>query len=126
MGRHFNPPQKEERRKVLKREKEEREIKDLQERLDVRCGTCLFQWDVALISIQAIRGTTSNPTTLQQLPRLDKSSPNFHDELSKVLSSKEYQQTVPGLQGNHLELLVDYLDKVCHPIPLPRPLLKPA
>lgn len=111
---------------MLKREKEERETEDLQEKLDVRCDPHLFQRDVALTSVQAIRGTTSNPTTLHQLPRLDKSSPNFHNQLSKVLSSKEYKQTVPDLQDNHLELLVDYLDKVRCPILLSRPLLKPA
>ena len=42
MGRHSNPLQKEERRKTLKREKEERETKDLQEKLDVRSDPHLF------------------------------------------------------------------------------------
>ena len=56
---------------------------------------------------------------MQQLPRLNKFSPDFHDQLSNVLSSEEYEQSVPNLQGNDLVSLVDYLDKVCHPICFP-------
>ena len=70
--------------------------------------------------------SSSNPTALQQLRHLDKSSPDFYKQLSNVLSGKEYVQSVPSLQGNDLVSLVDYLDKVCSPISLPRPLLHPA
>ena len=70
--------------------------------------------------------SSSNPTALQQLRRLDKSSPDFHKQLSNVLSGEEYVRSVPSLQGSDLVSLVDYLDKVCSPISLPRPLLHPA
>jgi len=54
---------------------------------------------------------------LQQLRRLDKSSPEFHNQLNSVLSSDAYQQSVQTLQGNELVSLVDYFDKVCLPTP---------
>ena len=65
-----------------------------------------------------------NLTALQQLRRLDRSSPGFHDQLSNVLNSKQYERTVPNLQGDELVSLVDYLDQVCHPISPPPSLLK--
>ena len=66
----------------------------------------------------------SSSPTLQQLDLLDRSSPDFHDQLSNVLYGQEYQQCIPNLQGEDLVWLVDYLDKVrCH-IALPHPLLK--
>ncbi|KAF9643878.1 hypothetical protein BDM02DRAFT_3191109 [Thelephora ganbajun] len=52
----------------------------------------------------------SSPT-LQQLYRLDASSPDFGDQLSNVLYEQEYQQCVPNLQGDDPVWLVDYLDK---------------
>ena len=55
---------------------------------------------------------SSHSTTLEQLRRLDRSSPNFHDQLSNVLSGEEYGQSVLNLEGNDLMSLVDYLDKV--------------
>ena len=57
---------------------------------------------------------------LEQLRRLDKSSPKFHDQLSSILYGKEYQQCVPNLQGDDLVWLVDYLDKVRRHISIPR------
>lgn len=70
----------------------------------------------------------SNLTVLQQLGRLraDRSSSKFHDQLSSILNSEEYKQSVPKLQGNELISLVDYLDGVRGPICFPRSLLKPA
>jgi hypothetical protein len=66
----------------------------------------------------------SSSPTLQQLDLLDRSSPNFHDQLSNVLYGQEYQQCTPNLQGEDLVWLVDYLDKVhCH-IALPHLPLK--
>ena len=62
-----------------------------------------------------------NPTALQQLRRLDRSAPNFQDQLNNVLYGGAYQQSVPNLQGDELVSLVDYLDKVRLP-PLRPPL----
>ena len=60
--------------------------------------------------------SSSGPPVLQQLRHLDKSSPDFHDQLRKVLYGEEYMQCVPNLQGDDLVWLIDYLDKVCHRI----------
>ena len=68
--------------------------------------------------------SSSNPTALQRLRRLDRSSPNFHNQLSNVLFGEEYGRSVPNLRGNDLVSLVDYLNKVCRPISLLRPQLK--
>ena len=57
---------------------------------------------------------------LEQLRRLDKSLPGFHDQLSSILYGEEYQQCVPNLQGDDLVWLVDYLDKVRRHISIPR------
>ena len=54
----------------------------------------------------------SSPT-LQQLHRLDRSSPDFHDQLCNLFYGREYSQCVLSLQGDDLAWLVDYLDKVC-------------
>ena len=53
-----------------------------------------------------------NSPTLQQLHRLDRSSPDFHDQLCNVLYGEEYVQRVPNFGGEDLVWLVDYLDKV--------------
>ena len=68
--------------------------------------------------------SSSNPTALQRLRRLDRSSPNFHNQLSNVLFGEEYGRSVPNLRGNDLVSLVDYLNKVCRPMSLLRPQLK--
>ena len=65
-----------------------------------------------------------NLTTLQQLRQLDRSSSSFHGQLSNVLYGEEYGQSVLSLPDDDLGWLVDYLDKVCCPTSLPRPLLK--
>jgi hypothetical protein len=52
------------------------------------------------------------PPTLQQLDLLNRSSPNFHNQLSNILYGQEYQQCVPNLKGDDLSWLIDYLDKV--------------
>jgi len=63
---------------------------------------------------------------LQQLHRLDRSSPDFQDQLRNVLYGEEYTRCVPELQDNDLIWLVDYLDKVIHPVAIPGSPLKPA
>ena len=49
---------------------------------------------------------------LQQLRHLDRSSPDFHDQLCVVFYGSEYSQCVLNLEGDDLVWLVDYLDKV--------------
>ena len=56
--------------------------------------------------------SSPNSTALEQLRHLDRSSSNFHDQLSSVLSGEEYELSVSKLEGNDLVLLVDYLDRV--------------
>ena len=70
--------------------------------------------------------SSHHSTTLQQLHYLDRSSPNFHDQLTSVLSGENYKQFVQNLRGNDLVLLVDYLDKVCCHVVLPRSPLESA
>ena len=67
-----------------------------------------------------------NSPVLQQLHNLNRSSPDFNDQLSNVLYGEEYQECVPNLQGEDLVWLVDYLDEVCRRISPSHPLLKPA
>ena len=67
----------------------------------------------------------SSPT-LQQLDRLNRSSPDFHDQLYNVLYGQEYKQCVPNLQGEDLVWLVNYLDKVRRRVALSRSPLMPA
>ena len=40
--------------------------------------------------------------TLQQLDHFNRSSPDFHDQLSNVLCGKEYKKCVRSLQGKNL------------------------
>ena len=49
---------------------------------------------------------------LKQLHHLDRSSPDFHDQLSDVFYGSEYIKYTQSLQGDDLMWLVDYLDKV--------------
>jgi len=55
-----------------------------------------------------------DPPTLQGLDRLDRSSPEFHNQLSNTLYGEEYQQCVPNLRDDDLVWLIVYLDKVRH------------
>ena len=63
----------------------------------------------------------SSPTSpaLQKLHHLDRSSPNFHDQLCNALHGEEYTQCVLNLQGDDLVWIVDYLDKVRRRVTLP-------
>ena len=63
---------------------------------------------------------------LQALGRLNRSSSRFHDKLTNALYGEEYKGCVPGLQDDDLVWLVDYLDKVRHPVGLPQSPLKPV
>ena len=64
-----------------------------------------------------------NPPALQKLHHLSRS---FHDQLSDILYGDEYQQCVPGLQGDDLVWLVEYLDKARHYVPPSRSPLRQA
>ena len=62
------------------------------------------------------------PPTHQFLRRiylLDKSSPDFHEQLNGILhTGHEYDQCVAALGDNDSEWLVNYLDEVRHQVPL--------
>jgi len=63
---------------------------------------------------------------LDQLRRLDRSSPKFHDQVSNILSGEEYKQWVLNVQDDDLVGLTDYLDKVRRRVsPLCLPLKPP-
>ena len=67
----------------------------------------------------------SSPPALQHLNLPNKSSPNFHGQLSDVLYGREFHQCAPNLQGDDLVWLVDYLDNVRRCIaPLYSPLIQ--
>ena len=65
-------------------------------------------------------------STLQQLHRLDRSSPDFHDQLCNVLYGEEYVQCVRNIKDDDLVWLVNYLDKVRCRVALPHSPLKLA
>jgi len=68
--------------------------------------------------------SSPNSPALQQLHRLDRSSPEFHDQLCNVFYGEDYQKCVPNLQGDDLVWLVDYLDKVRRHVAFPYTPLK--
>ena len=60
---------------------------------------------------------------LQNLRDLDRTLPQFHNQLIDFLRGNEYRDVAPSLQGENLAWLVDYLDDVSlYAIP-PRTLL---
>ena len=66
-----------------------------------------------------LMSSSSLPALQELLPRLDKSSPGFHDQLCNILYGKEYRKRVPNLQREGLAWLVAYLDEVCHRVAHP-------
>ena len=70
--------------------------------------------------------SSPSPPAFQQLRQLNRSSPDFHDQLSNVLYGEEYQQCVQNLQDYDLVWLVDYLDNVRRHTSFPRTPLQPA
>ena len=50
---------------------------------------------------------------LQQLLHLNRSSPNFHDQLVNLILGKKYKECVQDLQGADLVRLIEYLGDVC-------------
>jgi len=67
-----------------------------------------------------------SPLPLQQLHRLDRSLPTFHDQVCNILYEEEYQKCVLDLQGDDSVWLVEYLNEVHHHITLPHSPLKLA
>ena len=63
-------------------------------------------------ALSPLPASSPNHPVLQQFHRLDRSSPDFHDQLNEVLRGQEYKQCVPDLQGGDLVRLTDYLDEV--------------
>jgi len=70
-------------------------------------------------------GGISSCDPLEQLRRLDGSSPKFHDQVSEILHGEEYKQWVSDIQGDDLVALVNCLDQVHHPVSLVHSPLKP-
>ena len=70
--------------------------------------------------------SSSGHLGLQKLYHLNRSSPDFHDQLCDVLYGEEYRKCAPNLQGEDLVWLVDYLDEVRRHVSPPHSLLKPA
>jgi len=70
----------------------------------------------------------SSPSSpvLQRLFRLDRSSPDFHDQLEDVLYGPEYVQCEQTLEGDDPVWLIDYLEEVRCYIALPHSPLKPV
>jgi hypothetical protein len=52
------------------------------------------------------------PRPLEQLLRLNQSSPTFPGELSKLLHGEEYERWVQRIKGDDVAVLVNCLDKV--------------
>lgn len=66
------------------------------------------------------------PAALKQVHNLDKSSPDFPDQLNNVLRGEEYREIRQGREADEMRWLVNYLDQVCHLVAFSHPLLKPA
>jgi hypothetical protein len=50
---------------------------------------------------------------LQQLHRLETSSPRFADQIATILGEPEYKASIQTLPDKDLIWLVEYLDNVC-------------
>lgn len=50
---------------------------------------------------------------LQQFKQLDRSSPQFPDQLTNLLHKKEYKECILDLRDEDVVWLVNYLDEVC-------------
>ena len=66
--------------------------------------------------------SSSRPQVLQELGRLEKSSPSFHDQFLAILGGEEYREFVRNLKrddstNDSTTWLVEYLDKVHRHIP---------
>ena len=88
-------------------------------------------WDTAFppascdlfISLRKFVLSMALPNPIQQLYDLDKSSPQFHGQLSNLIHGQEYREHVSHLRGEDLARLVEYLDSVSFQIIFPPGLL---
>ena len=55
----------------------------------------------------------TSPDILQRLDRLDKSSPQFPNQLTNLLHEKRYELHISKLQDQDAVWLIEYLDNVC-------------
>ena len=55
----------------------------------------------------------SLPAILQRLDHLDKSSPQFPNQLASFLHEKGYEDCLPKLRDQDVVWLIEYLDNVC-------------
>ena len=62
--------------------------------------------------------SSTNHPALQGLRNLNRTSPGFHDQVCNALYEEGYQKSMPGLQGDDLAWLVEYLNEVCRYVPL--------
>lgn len=82
---------------------------------------CAYLREFPIIQYPA-RGFLMPPPSsllLRQLDRLDRSSPEFGDQLKNVLYGQEYTQCVPNFEGDDLMWFVEYLSTVRRHTPLP-------
>ena len=63
--------------------------------------------------------SSTNLPALQRLRNLDRSSSEFQDQVCNLLYEEEYQKCLPGLQGDDLVWLVEYLNEVRRRFPPP-------
>jgi hypothetical protein len=55
-----------------------------------------------------------SPTEIvQQFEQLNRSSPQFPDQLTSLLYKKEYRECIPNLKDEEVVWLIEYLDDVC-------------
>lgn len=78
-----------------------------------------------LAFLGVFRMSSPNSPALQRLHRLDRSSPDFCDQLRGVLYEQEYVLHEKSFEQNDLEWLIDYLDEVHHDVTLLHSPLKP-
>ena len=60
----------------------------------------------------------TSPELLQRFKRLDKSSPQFPDQLTNLLYKEGFKDQILKLRDEDVVWLVEYLDEVCLSIAL--------
>ena len=75
------------------------------------------------LTLFALRDSSPSSNPLQRLHRLERSSPQFPDQLANILAGDEYKGYVSALRGEGLVWLIDYLDSVRLDITVPRSFL---
>ena len=83
----------------------------------------LLQIQVLSLTLLASRDSSPSSNPLQRLHRLERSSPQFPNQLASILAGDEYRDYVSVLRGEGLVWLVDYLDGVRLDVTIPRSFL---